>query len=230
MLSQRLPRFRFKLKTVLVLMLGIAIGFALNLRTLQLLTGLVANEAFTRSLPPYTIEPPDVLDLSMPNNASNSKQSISGQHLVGPDGRVNLGEFGSVYVSGKTLDEARAAIEKAVSQDGPPVDVAVDVFAYTSKAYYVVTQREGAGDSVLRIPITGNETALDAIAQIGGLKEPESAKVWIARPPLHGVGSPKILPIEWDNIAHDGSAINNYQLLPGDRVIISQKAASAATN
>ena len=43
------------------------------------------------------------------------------------------------------------------------------MFAYNSKVYYVITEGAGAGDLVARLPITGNETVLDAISQINGL-------------------------------------------------------------
>src|SRR5262249_1334391 len=38
-------------------------------------------------------------------------QQIKGEHLVRPDGTINLGIYGSVYVTGKTEKEARKAIE-----------------------------------------------------------------------------------------------------------------------
>jgi polysaccharide export outer membrane protein len=227
----RLPKLRFSLNSLFILILGIAIGFALNVRTLQLLTGLVANEAFMGSLPPYTIGPPDILEVRVFGKGSDAIPSISGQHLVAPDGTVNLGACGQVSVAGKTLDEARDAIEKAVAQGGESTSVLVGVYAYNSKAYYVVTQDEDTEESVVvRVPITGNETALDAIAHMGGLKALHSTKVWIARPALHGVGSEKLLNIDWDQITHNGSAVDNYRLLPNDRVIISRKSTSTATN
>ena len=74
---------------------------------------------------------------------SAGAQQIQGEHLVAMDGRVNLGTYGSVYVAGKTLEEARSAIEEQLSEFLEKPQVVVDVFAYNSKKYYVVTQ--GAG-------------------------------------------------------------------------------------
>ena len=48
--------------------------------------------------------------------AASGAQQISGEHLVGPDGRVNLATYGQVYVAGLTLDQAREAIQKHLSQ------------------------------------------------------------------------------------------------------------------
>ena len=47
--------------------------------------------------------------------------------------------------------------------------VSVDVYAYNSKVYYVITQGAGFGDNIQRFPVTGNETVLDAISQVQGL-------------------------------------------------------------
>ena len=95
---------------------------------------------------------------------SSGAQQIVGEHLVGPDGRVNLGTYGSVYVTGLTIDEARAAIEEQLSDYLEDPQVVVDIFAYNSKKYYVITQGAGFGDNVTTAPITGNETVLDAVA------------------------------------------------------------------
>src|SRR6185436_3137826 len=44
-----------------------------------------------------------------------AQQEIAGEHLVGPDGTVNLGTYGRVRVVGMTLDEVKAAIEAHLS-------------------------------------------------------------------------------------------------------------------
>ena len=44
-------------------------------------------------------------------------QTISGQHLVALDGTVTLGSYGSVYVVGMTLEQAKLAIEAHLSSD-----------------------------------------------------------------------------------------------------------------
>src|SRR5262245_22116321 len=43
-------------------------------------------------------------------------QQIRGEHLVRPDGTISLGLYGSVYVSGMTLAEAKSAIEAHLSE------------------------------------------------------------------------------------------------------------------
>ena len=50
------------------------------------------------------------------------QQEISGEHLVAPDGRINLGTYGRVRVVGSTIEEARTAIEahSRAIHSGPP--------------------------------------------------------------------------------------------------------------
>jgi protein involved in polysaccharide export with SLBB domain len=153
---------------------------------------------------------------------SSGAQQIVGEHLVGPDGRVNLGTYGAVYVAGMTIDESRAAIEHRLSNFLQDPKVVVDVFAYNSKNYYIVTQGAGLGDNVTKFPITGNETVLDAIANAGGISQVSSKNIWIARPAPNGVGCEQILPVNWDEISRGASTATNYQLLPGDRLFIAE--------
>jgi len=102
--------------------------------------------------------------------------------------------------------------EEACGIPGRP-QVVVDVFAYNSKKYYVVTQGAGFGDNVAEAPITGNETVLDAIARVGGISQVSSTKIWIARPAPNGVGCEQILPINWEDITRGASTATNYQLM-----------------
>lgn len=162
------------------------------------------------------------VDVSVSLLASAGAQAITGQHLVAMDSRVNLGTYGSVYVAGMTLEQARAAIELKLTERLDDPEVFVDVLAYNSKVYYIITQGAGLGDDVTRQPITGNETVIDAVAALGGISQVSSTRMWIARPAPNGVGCEQILPIEWNDIAQGASTATNYQLMPGDRLFIAQ--------
>ena len=149
-------------------------------------------------------------------------QPVTGQYLVGPDGTVNLRQYGVVHVAGKTVTEARITIQNHLKQFLDSPELSVDVVAYNSKVYYVITQGAGLGDSVRRLPVTGNETVLDAISQVNGLSQVSSKKIWIARPAPHNFGCQQILPIEWDAITQGAQTATNYQILPGDRLFVSE--------
>jgi polysaccharide export outer membrane protein len=175
-----------------------------------------AQEAVTIQLK-KTLENPRV---SVSLAESGGQQLITGEHIVGPDGTINLGTYGSVYVTGLTLAEAKEHIEKHLSQYLEAPLVSVDVFAYNSKVYYVITQGAGFGDNIQRFPVTGNETVLDAISQVNGISRLSSKNIWIARPsPGH---CDQILPVRWDEIIAGGGMATNYQVLPGDRIFVAQ--------
>ena len=153
---------------------------------------------------------------------SSAMQPITAEHLVSPDGTVNLGSYGLVYVANMTIEQAKAAVEAHLAQYLDHPEVSLSVFAYNSKVYYVITEGAGLGDLAARFPVTGNETVLDAITQIGGLSRTSSTNVWIARPAPGGIGCDEILPVNWKEIVKGGGTATNYQVLPGDRIFIAE--------
>jgi polysaccharide export outer membrane protein len=219
-------------------------------------------------LPPYVIEPPDVLlvQVMLPPTGtavSNYKaearrrvdeterpalpdprlspisrpfvpQPIDGQHLVGPDGTIKLGIYGSVQVAGLTREQAEYRIRQFMSDvtgDLPETfQVVVDVVAFNSKAYYVIADGAGFGEQVYSFPCTGSETVLDAVARINGLPQVASKRhIWVARRSPNG-GQEQILPVDWVNLTQGGVAATNYQVLPGDRVYVMSQEIIRADN
>jgi polysaccharide biosynthesis/export protein len=149
-------------------------------------------------------------------------QPISGEHLVSPDGTVNLGTYGSVYISGMTVEEAKRAVEEHLAEFLEHPQISMSVFAYNSHVYYVITEGAGSGDLLGRFPITGNETVLDALAQVNGLSRLSSKNIWIARPTPGNAGCDTILPVNWTEITKGAATATNYQVLPGDRIFIAE--------
>jgi len=177
-----------------------------------------ARDAIRRHMAQWFVDPQVSVSLAF----SAGAQQIQGEHLVGPDGRVNLGTYGSVYVAGLTIDQVRAAIEAKLSEKLDNPEVVVDIFSYNSKKFYIITQGGGLGDNVLEAPITGNETVLDGIARLGGLSQLSSTNIWIARPAPNGNPCEQILPVNWEDISRGASTATNYQLMPGDRLYIAE--------
>ncbi|MGL4550525.1 MAG: polysaccharide biosynthesis/export family protein [Gemmataceae bacterium] len=183
-----------------------------------------------RSLSAYIIEPPDVLVIEAPADLLTTDKSVvlGGPALVRPDGTIGLGPLGSVFVAGMTIDQAKERIARVVQTQRPndELDVIlkqfkVDVAAFNSKFYYVVSDGAGYGAQITRVPITGNETVLDALAQIQGLPAVSSKKkIWLARATPHGYGTPHIMPIDYCSTVMRGSGSTNYQMFPGDRLYI----------
>jgi polysaccharide export outer membrane protein len=200
------------------------------------------NEWNPVTLPSYVIRPPDVLlvellpqfsrDENLKLKATNIgllNQPIFGQHLVRPDGTIELGVYGSVPVAGRTIGQARDEIVKVIrSRLDPKItakDVAdylkVDILSYNSSVYYVITDGAGLGQQVYRFPVTGNETVLDAISNIQGLPVVSSPRrIWVARKNPGHPGPESIMPVDWKGISEFGATNTNWQLMPGDRVFV----------
>jgi polysaccharide biosynthesis/export protein len=149
-------------------------------------------------------------------------QQLRGEHLIRPDGTISLGSYGAVYVAGMTLGQAKCVIEKHLSEYLLNPQIAIDLFAYNSKVFYVIFDGGGFGQRVIRLPVTGNETVLDAIGYVQGLAPVSSThRIWLARPsPVHN-GCNQILPVDWNAITQAGSTATNYQIFPGDRIYVS---------
>ncbi|MFO0930443.1 MAG: polysaccharide biosynthesis/export family protein [Gemmataceae bacterium] len=181
-----------------------------------------------RALSSYIIEPPDILQIEGSKDIGDPNQPITGPHLVRPDGTVGLGSYGSVFVAGMTIEQAKMQIVEKIRERQPkakPQDLweglKVDVMAYNSKWYYVIADGGGYGETVVRIPITGNETVLDAISQIQGLPVVASKKhIWVARA-TPGCDQPVILPVDWCRVTQGGKGGTNFQLFPGDRIYVN---------
>jgi polysaccharide export outer membrane protein len=158
-------------------------------------------------------------------------QQVRGQHLVRPDGTISLGTYGSIYVAGLTLGQAKCVIEKYLSNYLLDPQVAVDVLAYNSKVYYVIFDGGGFGQQVFRVPVTGNEYVLDAIGMVQGLAPVSSKRrIWVARPSPANMGCNQILPVDWNAITQGASTATNYQIFPGDRVYVSANPLIAFDN
>jgi polysaccharide export outer membrane protein len=191
------------------------------------LTLAEARTAIDQGLKQFLTNPRVVVSLAQ----SRGLQQIRGEHLVRLDGTIGLGTYGSVPVANLNIPQARAAIEAHLAVFLEEPEISVDVLAYNSKVFYIVTDGAGYGQQVVRLPITGNDTVLDAISQINGLA-PQASKrhIWVARPtPTPSCGD-QILPVDWNAIVECGQTATNYQLMPGDRLFIKSDSLIATDN
>jgi polysaccharide biosynthesis/export protein len=226
--------------------------------------GSVPNELSAITLPEYVIEPPDVLQIEAvlrkvkpkgrdgadkPDAKAPAEYTdetaplpihpIAQQFQVQPDGFVHLGAYGSIPVSGLTVNQARLAIRAALAKQidvnagGKTEDaliVIVSVVQYNSKTYTVITDGGGNGERVYKMPITGKEFVTDAIANIGGLPiEASKRNIWVARRTPE-INEQQILPVDWVGISQWGVAHTNYQLFPGDRVYVKAQRLVTVDN
>jgi RNA polymerase sigma factor (sigma-70 family) len=192
------------------------------------------------SMPEYVVEPPDIIIVEVLEALPG--RPITGEHLVRPDGKISLGFYGEVYVAGLTTTEIKAKVAlhlrdyiKDEKLGLTTVDVEtgrvksiapsrtnriyVDVTAYNSKYYYV----QGDVGVPGRLQITGNETVLDAINLAGGLVPTASKnRVRLVRPSPPDSDKETTLSVDLDAIINQGQTKTNFQLLPGDRLIVDR--------
>jgi polysaccharide export outer membrane protein len=196
----------------------------------------VPRELNQIKLPPYVIEAPDTLlievvvkDAKTGTNGRLPDQAIAGPFPVRPDGTVGLGLWGSVYVAGLTLDQAETAVRKQLTKVSEKVSaeslvVIVDVLAYNSKRYYVITDG-GDGEKVHPFPCTSNETVLDALSKVTGLPGTAGMRnVWVSRRGTDPGQPCQTLPVDWVGITQRGITTTNYAIQPGDRIYVSRNA------
>jgi polysaccharide biosynthesis/export protein len=185
-----------------------------------------ATAAITRQLQ-MVLQNPDV---SIQLARSAGTQQLTGTYMVQPDGTINLRSYGMVYMAGKSVTEAKLALQQQLGQYFDSPQASVNVVGYNSKNYYIITAGADMGESVQRFPVFGNETVLDALGQVSGLSRVSSKTMWVARPAAGNLASEQVLPVDWEAISRGGSTETNYQLMPGDRVYIVDDKLVAANN
>lgn len=166
------------------------------------------------NLPTYVIDPPDELEIAVRPSVAEWPAST---FVVQPDGTVDLGFSGQVHVAGLTLTDAEAKIAAHIDQDSGATGhkASVRLSNGQSKYYYVL----GTVNTPGRVKITGNETVLDAITQAGLKTYSLPEKAYLVRP--HPLGAPdEVLAIDWAGIKDRGDTLTNYQIMPGDRVVV----------
>jgi polysaccharide biosynthesis/export protein len=202
----------------------------------------------SKSGPAPVVEPTDLLIVEVLEALPG--RPLSGERLVRPDGTISLGFYGHVHVAGLTLPEIKEKVvlhlQKFLTDDSlglirkdnvgePMLDsstgkpmmmdardsdrVFVDMTAYNSQVYYV----EGDVYYPSRLPYTGHDTVLDVIHYVGGIM-PSAERSKIALIRSFPKGSPvKVLPIDYEEITMGTDSTTNYQLLPGDRLVVPRR-------
>lgn len=178
---------------------------------------------------PYIIEPQDVLSIGRVTLIGTRRieegDLPTGRLLVWPEGRINLGSFGDVYVRGMTVNQAQLAIKKQLLAAKKFNDVEFDlhVDSVNSKKVYVILQGVGQGDFAQGI-VCSSGTTVSKVLHSAVWPQPvdlKAAKIWVARPAPRGIGHEQILPVNWEDVSNEKPMATNYELHPCDRLFIS---------
>jgi polysaccharide export outer membrane protein len=184
---------------------------------------LLPRELDKQPLPPYTVEPGDVL-LVQPVDL-DSPVRLPGDQPVLPDGTINLGKYGHLMVFGRTVPEIETLVKQAVEaktkEAGAAAAVTVRLVSRQSKVYYVVGEVNAPG----AFQLNGRETVLDGLMAAGGLTDRASANNIILSRPSRPEECRVVLPVCYKNIVQLGDTTTNYQLAPGDRIFVPSRTA-----
>lgn len=197
----------------------------------------VATELAKAPLPPHFVEAGDVLVIE-PNDF-NSPVQIPSDHTVQQDGTIDLGGYGRVQIVGLPVAEIQQRVQQIIERqelqkknsrvglashskqsvmedNAADYGVSVRLVSNERGIVYVMGEVNAPGS----YPISGSETALDAIISAGGLSDKANEhKILLTRP--QQVGQPRIiLPICYQRILQLGDVSTNYQLRPGDRIFV----------
>ena len=199
----------------------------------------------------YVVEPPDVLLVEVLEALPG--RPISGERPVQPDGKISLGFYGEIYVAGLTLREVKEKVvlhlkefigPQKLGLVVPPSEADEGELNATTKKAKIVAPRDSnrvfvqltkskskfyylQGAFVIsgRVPVTGQERILDAVSNAGGLApDADHHQVFLYRASPGG-GPLRSLKIDIDQIMLGDDLSTNYQLLPGDRLVVRRLAA-----
>ena len=173
----------------------------------------------------YRIEPPDVVRIEV-TRFPGGKTVLEGLYLVGPDGTINLRQYGAPQVAGLSAREVERRIVEAVSrhESGGEFSARAEVTAYNSKVVYVIFETE---NYVARVPANSASTVASTILQVeGAAAKAAKESVWVARPKRKSDTTTietEVKLIDWQAIVEHGKVEANLTLLPGDRIHIGQR-------
>jgi polysaccharide biosynthesis/export protein len=160
----------------------------------------------------YRIQPGDVLNIKFFYNPELNEEALA----VRPDGRISLQLVPEIVIAGLTPNEARTLLmQKYEDTEFRDVDVTVQVKTFGVQKVFVDGEVGRAGV----IPLVGPMTALQAIAQVYGMRETaRTHEVILIR---RGVDNKPIVTTLNLDRARDGSDITqDVLLMPYDIVYV----------
>jgi polysaccharide export outer membrane protein len=155
----------------------------------------------------YIVDPPDEITLQAPNIKELDKQKA----IVRPDGKIGLNLLGEVKVAGLTPNQINLLLQKAASKYYVNPDIKCEVKA-NSKFFNVVGLGMNKGG---RIPFTGIDTVVSAVADAGFNPQAWPQQVLLSRPGKNGQ-PPATAVVDFTKVFEEGRMEQNYLLEPGD--------------
>ena len=173
--------------------------------------------------PPYRIGPGDRIDVRVYGH-----DDLGVSTRVGPDGAIGMFFIGQVSVSGKTIAEARDAIQEGLAPYVKHPVVGVTIPEVSSETVTV----SGAVARPGLYPVTDASRLADVFAQAGGGSQRVVNGAGVDMADLERsilVREGEILPVDFRAAIETGDALDNLPLRKGDYVYVAPRTESAVT-
>ena len=165
--------------------------------------------------PDYTIGVDDVLTVNVFGD-----QTLSGDVVVRPDGKITLPFGEDILALGLRTDELKKKVLQEISKNyNEPPPITIQVKQINSRRVYIT----GAVGKPGPYPVTGSMTLIQLIAMAGGLLEYADAKniVIISATLKDKNGQPLTLTANYKDALNRKNLLrNNPELRPGDQVLV----------
>jgi protein involved in polysaccharide export with SLBB domain len=156
---------------------------------------------------------PDVIELTVPQHPE-----FSGPHEIGPDGRIDLGDYGKLRVEGRTAPE----MVKLVAEETGAIPDSVQVRVSEFRCQHVLLFGEVIG-SQRSVPYRGQETVVDLLQRVGGITPGAEPKdVYVVRPHLGDNQRPEVIHVDLRGIVLKHDHRTNIRLLPFDQIYVGE--------
>jgi protein involved in polysaccharide export with SLBB domain len=176
------------------------------------------HELAKQALPEYYVEPGD--HILIETTKTSSDFPAIGDQKIQVDGSIDLGRFGRLRVAGMTVEAIEASIEDRILEvDNKTEPINVQLVEPNAAVVYVLGEVGSPG----AYPIDGNETVLDAIVAAGGLTSRASPCDIIFVRPTAPDQCRVVLPVCYRQLTQIGDVTTNYQVQPGDRIVVAPR-------
>jgi protein involved in polysaccharide export with SLBB domain len=161
----------------------------------------------------YRVGCPDILGIHI-----EGRYALDAKCEVGPDGRIDLGQFGKPRVEGQTLPEIVAIVAHHVGVQS--TDVQVQVAQFRSQQLILFGQVVGWQRAV---PYQGQETVLDVLKRVGGITPgAEPQEVYVVRSHISEGHRPEVFHVDLDAIVLKHDYSTNLRVEPYDQIYVGE--------
>ena len=142
--------------------------------------------------------------------------------IVGPDGRLDLGDLGRLRVEGMTTAEVASAIAERLH--APPAGVQVTVRAYRSQQVYLLGEVRGLQHAV---SYEGPERVADLLQRVGGLTPGAAVgDVYLVRSHLVDGQTPELFRVDLQAILTKHDQRTNIVVQAFDQITVGESPQS----